>query len=73
MNNKANKWKTNLEKVKMVSKWNGNYENKSIIVNWKWQEIFFNKWQINIMNENTYGTMKVSKHRGMEVWKYVCK
>ncbi len=25
------------------------------------------------MNANAYGTMKVSKHRGMEVWKYVCK
>ncbi len=25
------------------------------------------------MNENAYGTMKASKHRGMEVWKYVCR
>jgi hypothetical protein len=41
-------------------------------VKWKWKEIFFNKWQASIMNENAYGTMKVSKHRGMEVWKYCC-
>jgi hypothetical protein len=34
---------------------------------------FFNKWQVSIMNENAHATIKVSKHIGMEIWKYVCK